>query len=46
MEIINLIKKEETQEDIIVLDEGIKAKDVTEPMGWICCTIYVFPFRS
>ena len=45
METINVIKKEEKQEDIIILDEGIKAKDVIEPMGWVCCTVYVFPYR-
>jgi hypothetical protein len=46
MEIINVIKEEEKQEDIIILDEGIKAKDVIEPLGWVCCIIYVFPYRG
>jgi hypothetical protein len=44
MEINKLAKKEEKQEDIIIIDEGFNSRDLIEPMGWRCCWIMVIPF--
>jgi hypothetical protein len=44
MDMNKTIKKEEKQDDIVILDEGINTKNIIEPMG-LCCTITIFPMR-
>jgi hypothetical protein len=46
MNMNKLIKKEERQDDIVILDEGIDAKNVIEPLSWLCCVVYFFPYRA
>jgi hypothetical protein len=44
MEINKLAKKEEKQEDLIIIDEGLNPRDVIEPMGYKCCLIFIMPY--
>lgn len=44
MDMNKTIKKEEKQDDIVILDEGISNKDIIEPMG-LCCYVTIFPIR-
>ena len=43
MDMNKIIKKEEKQDDIIILDEGINGKNIE--ILRFCCTISFFPYR-
>jgi hypothetical protein len=39
------MRKEEKQDDIVILDEGIDTKSIIEPQYWVCCLAAIFPYR-
>ena len=45
MEMNKKINKDEKQEDIVIIDEGINVKHVIEPLSFVCCPILIIPFK-
>jgi|GEM_PF-5718156 len=40
-----VMRKEEKQDDIVILDKGIDVKSIIEPESWVCCHTIIFPYR-